>query len=130
MADYQNFVRRAEQNVVAARQQQLLEVAKQLVTVLDHFDHALGVDPQKTSAGDLLKGVNIVRDELMRALSSFGVERLDVQAGEPFDPNKHEALMRQADTDNCEKLKLAWPHVWEELEGRYHAPGGRLEGEA
>ena len=99
MADYQNFVRRAEQNVVAARQQQLLEVAKQLVTVLDHFDHALGVDPQKTSAGDLLKGVNIVRDELMRALSSFGVERLDVQAGEPFDPNKHEALMRQADTD-------------------------------
>ncbi len=40
------------------------------------------------------------------------------------------AAMRQADTDNCEKLKLAWPHVWEELEGRYHAPGGRLEGEA
>lgn len=99
MADYQNFARRAEQNVVAARQQQLLEVAKQLVTVLDHFDHALGVDTQKTSAGDLLKGVNIVRDELMRTLSSFGVVRLDVQVGEAFDPNRHEALMRQADTD-------------------------------
>jgi molecular chaperone GrpE len=98
MADYQNFARRAEQNVVAARQQQLLEVAKQLVTVLDHFDHALGVDAEKASAQDLLKGVNIVRDELMRALSSFGVQRLDVQAGEVFDPNRHEALMRQADT--------------------------------
>ncbi len=99
VADYQNFARRAAQNVVAAQQQQLLEVAKQLVPVLDHFDNALGVDAETTSAEDLLKGVNIVRDELMRSLTSFGVQRLDVQAGEAFDPNLHEALMRQPDTD-------------------------------
>jgi len=95
IADYQNFARRAEQNIDTARRQQLIDVAKQLITVLDHFDHALAVDPAKTSAEDLLKGVTIVRDELMRALSSFGVQRLDVQAGEAFDPNRHEALMRQ-----------------------------------
>ena len=98
-ADYQNFARRAEQNVVAARQLQLMDVAKQLVPVLDHFDNALSVDPDKASAADLLKGVTIVRDELMRTLGSFGVQRLDVEVGEPFDPNRHEALMRQADTD-------------------------------
>ncbi len=95
MADYQNYARRAEQNVVAAREQQLMAVAKSLITVLDHFDRALEVDPEKTSTRDLLKGVTIVRDELMRALQSFGIERLDVQSGEPFDPNRHEALMRQ-----------------------------------
>lgn len=95
MADYQNFARRAEQNVVVARRQQLIDVAKQLVTVLDHFDHALAADAEKASAADLLKGVGIVRDELMRALSSFGVQRLDVEPGEVFDPNRHEALMRQ-----------------------------------
>jgi hypothetical protein len=39
------------------------------------------------------------------------------------------AAMRQADTDNAEKLKRAWPQVWGELEARYNAPGGRLEGE-
>lgn len=99
MADYQNFGRRAEQNVVAARQQQLIEVAKQLIPVLDHFDNAMGVDVEATSAADLLKGVTIVRDELMRSLTGFGVERLDVEAGEAFDPNRHEALMRQADTE-------------------------------
>ncbi len=99
VADYQNFARRAEQNLTTARQQQLLEVAKQLVTVLDHFDSALGVDPETTSTQDLLKGVGMVYDELMRSLTAFGVRRLDVEAGEPFDPNQHEALMRQADTD-------------------------------
>jgi hypothetical protein len=40
------------------------------------------------------------------------------------------AAMRQADTDNTEKLRYIFPRVWEELESRYHAPGGRLEGEA
>lgn len=98
MADYQNFARRAEQNIVVARQQAVIEVARKLVAVLDHFDNALAVDTETMSAADLLKGVGIVHDEMMRTLGSFGVQRVDVEAGELFDPNKHEALMRQADT--------------------------------
>lgn len=39
------------------------------------------------------------------------------------------AAMRKADTDNTEKLRAAWPEVWNELFARYHAPGGLLEGE-
>lgn len=99
MADYQNLARRAAQNEIVAREQAIMQMARQLVTVLDHFDHALAVDPQKTSAGDVLKGVVIVRDELLRSLQQFGVERLDVAPGEPFDPNKHEAMMRQPHDD-------------------------------
>jgi len=34
------------------------------------------------------------------------------------------AAMRQADSKNTEKLKAAWPEVWDELKRRYHAPGG------
>ena len=37
-----------------------------------------------------------------------------------------QAAMRQADTDNLQRLKQAWPQVWQELEARYHAPGGVL----
>jgi hypothetical protein len=36
------------------------------------------------------------------------------------------AAMRQADTGNIKLLKEAFPKVWEELEKRYHAPGGVL----
>jgi CRISPR/Cas system CSM-associated protein Csm2 small subunit len=41
-----------------------------------------------------------------------------------------QAAMRQADTDNLERLKEMWPEVWQELEARYHAPGGILEEDA
>lgn len=39
------------------------------------------------------------------------------------------AAMRQADSNNIEKLKEAWPDVWHELRTRYNAPGGFLPGE-
>ena len=94
-ADYQNLARRSQLNVEAARQQQLLDVARALVGVMDHFDNALNVEPGKTDTASLLTGVRIVRDELTRTLEQFGIRRLDVQPGEEFDPNRHEALMRQ-----------------------------------
>jgi len=36
------------------------------------------------------------------------------------------AAMRQADSNNIEKLKEAFPSVHAELLARYHAPGGQL----
>lgn len=40
-----------------------------------------------------------------------------------------QAAMRRADTENLEKLKLAFPSTYEELMQRYDAPGGLLEEE-
>ncbi|MEM6551297.1 MAG: nucleotide exchange factor GrpE [Planctomycetota bacterium] len=98
-ADYQNYVRRANQNVAAASEQKLMGVARGLVSAMDHFDLALQVDPEKTTAPDLLQGVTSIRDELLKALAGVGIARLDVQPGDEFDPVKHEALMRQPGTE-------------------------------
>ncbi len=94
-ADYQNYVRRTEQHADTARQQQVMDMARALVSVLDHFDRAVEADPEHTTTADLLNGVKMVRQELLRVLEGFGIQRLDVEPGEPFDPNHHEALMRQ-----------------------------------
>ena len=40
-ADYQNFARRAQQNVDSAVEQKIMDMARSLVTVMDHFDRAL-----------------------------------------------------------------------------------------
>jgi molecular chaperone GrpE len=94
-ADYQNYVRRATREIDAVRSQRIVDVARAMTTVLDHFDRALQVDPDATSAGELLSGVASIREELLKSLSAFGLERVEVQPGEEFDPNRHEALMHQ-----------------------------------
>ena len=95
-ADYQNFVRRSMQNTEDARQQQLLQMTKALLTPLDHFDHALAVDSANTSCKSLLQGVGMVRDELAKVLEQFGIKRLEVSVGDVFDPMCHEAIQRMA----------------------------------
>jgi hypothetical protein len=39
------------------------------------------------------------------------------------------AVIRKADDVNLLKLRLAWPDIVKELQDRYYAPGGLLEGE-
>lgn len=39
------------------------------------------------------------------------------------------AAMRRADSTNLEALKVGFPEIWDELQERYNAPGGRLRGE-
>lgn len=95
-ADYQNFVRRSTQNTENACQQQLVQLTKALLTPLDHFDHALAVDAEKTTSASLMQGVQMVRDELAKALEQLGIKRLEVKAGDPFDPICHEAIQRMA----------------------------------
>jgi len=95
VADYQNLARRAQQSEADAREQQLMNVAKSLLNVLDTFDRALAIDSGKADAETLLKGVQMVRDELLKVLQKFDIKKIDAKPGEEFDPKRHEALMRQ-----------------------------------
>ena len=95
VADYQTAHRRGLQNAVDARDQQTFDIARKIVTVLDHFDRALEVDKSKASVESLHTGVKMVRDEFLKTLEAFGVKRIAVNPGDEFDPRKHEALIHQ-----------------------------------
>jgi molecular chaperone GrpE len=95
LADLQNFRRRADLSVQQARELQVMDMARSLVTVMDHFDRALEVDPEKASVQSVLQGLRIVHDELLGVLQRFGIERVEAKPGDPFDPSRHEAMMRE-----------------------------------
>ncbi len=95
-ADLQNYMRRSHQNLADAREQQVMEIVRALLAILDHFDHALGVDTETSDADAVLQGVQIVRDEFLSTLERFGVQRIEAKRGDAFDPNRHEAVMREA----------------------------------
>ena len=94
-ADYQNYVRRAEQNVIDAGEFARVEVFRRIVPVLDHFDTALGQQVAGEEAKSMATGMRIVRDELLKVMQQMGVERIDAKQGDDFDPHLHEALMQQ-----------------------------------
>lgn len=98
-ADYQNYVRRSQLNIEAGKQETLMKVARALVGVLDNFDRAMELDPEKTSSAEIQRGAASIQSALIQALESFGLKKINVNPGDEFDPNLHEALMRQPAED-------------------------------
>ena len=94
-ADFQNYQRRAARELLEAKANADADFAKAMLQVLDHFDMALSVDPDKVEAKSLLDGVKITYDELRKVLSARGIESFD-PTGTPFDPHWHEAIMQEA----------------------------------
>lgn len=95
LADFQNYQRRASMNEQTAREQGVRGVLQSIIPVIDHFQLALVQDRASASAEQVMQGVSLIRDELLRALSLHGVTVINPARGEAFDPARHQALLHQ-----------------------------------
>jgi molecular chaperone GrpE len=68
-------------------------VLAELLEVLDNLDRAIAAAREANTAGSdpLLKGVELVREQFLAKLATFGVTRVPAR-GEPFDAMRHEAV--------------------------------------
>ena len=94
-ADFKNSQRRLEQEKEQALQFANSNLVKALLPVMDNFERALAVDPQKTDSAAVLKGMQIVQDQLATLLKQQHVQVISPKPGEHFDPERHQALMQQ-----------------------------------
>jgi molecular chaperone GrpE len=94
-ADFKNSQRRMQQDLDSRLQYANSSLIKSVLPVIDNFERALAVDPEKSDVRGLLKGMQIVHDQLMSVLRREEVEEIAPQPGTPFDPSKHEAIMQQ-----------------------------------
>lgn len=95
MADFQNYQKRSLMNESIAKASGVAGVVTGVVTVLDHFDLALQQDMSKVTAEQLIGGVKVIREELIRVLQLHGVGIVNPKPGEDFVPGIHEAIMQQ-----------------------------------
>ncbi|MCB9844382.1 MAG: nucleotide exchange factor GrpE [Phycisphaeraceae bacterium] len=95
IADERNRVNAARRDVEEARRHGVTSVARDVITALDHFDLALSHDLSAASAEQIVVGVRAIKDELVRTLGRHGVVVIAPDAGEAFDPLRHEAFMQQ-----------------------------------
>ena len=96
MADFQNYQRRALQNEVVAKQMGVAALATAVTGVIDHFDHALNQQPKGPEAQQVLAGLSVIRDELLKALQQHGVTQINPAPNDEFVPGRHEAIMQKA----------------------------------
>ena len=70
---------------------------RDILPVLDNLDRALQA-ARSEPATSLTTGVELIQRELLRILEKFGLTAF-ASVGQPFDPERHEAIARVPSTD-------------------------------
>jgi molecular chaperone GrpE len=103
-ADFENFRKRMnqeKQNAIEYANQSLL---LDIIPVIDDFERAIQSAEKSADLNAFIEGVKMIEKRLTSQLESkWGLKRFS-SAGEPFDPNMHEALMVEKSPDVTEAV--------------------------
>lgn len=99
LADFDNTRKRLLRDAETDRKFAAEGVMRDLLPALDNLDRAVEAAKRAGDTGPLVTGVAATYTQLLDALKRHGVLRIVCEPGSPFDPNKHEAVMKQPGTD-------------------------------
>ncbi len=97
-AEMQNLRDRTAREIATERRYAALPIMRELLPVVDNIDRAIEAAEKAGEAENLLAGFRLVRQQLVTLLAQHHCEEIEA-AGEPFDPNFHEAILQQPSPD-------------------------------
>ncbi len=105
-ADLQNFRRRGEEERLRIIRDGNERLIKELFPVLDNFDLAVAAAKQAQSYEQLVGGVEATARKFHETLAKQGVQPIEA-VGKQFDPDLHEAVMLDEDTEEPDETVTA-----------------------
>ncbi len=120
VAEMENFRKRADRELENARKYAIERFAQELVTVGDSLE--AGIQAGAANPGPaLLEGAEATLKQLHRAFDKAGIKIID-PAGQPFDPEWHEAMVAQETADAPANTVLSVIQKGYSLNGRLLRP--------
>lgn len=120
-ADYTNYQKRAPKQIADSITYEKEKIIKTLLPALDNLEHTLQNTHSAESIDVLVKGIQIIYDQMLDILKSHGVEQIKA-LGEKFDPVLHEAMMKKAEPDKEKNIVLEELQKGYKLNGRVIRP--------
>ncbi len=93
-AEMQNLRNRQSREIADERRYAPMSLLRDLLPVVDNIDRAVEAAEQQGEAASLLEGFKLVRQLLVGILEQHDCQPIDA-LGEPFDPQVHEAILKQ-----------------------------------
>jgi molecular chaperone GrpE len=120
VAELENYRKRTEREIENARKFAIERFAQELVTVGDALEAGISAGTA-TPGPALLEGAQATLRQLHRAFEKAGIKIID-PAGQPFDPEWHEAMVAQESRDQPANTVLAVIQKGYSLNGRLLRP--------
>lgn len=94
-AEFDNFKRRNRQEMELNNKYKHQKIVEDLLPIIDNLERALKIEGESESFNSLLKGVEMVYNDLVNTLMKHDVKEIE-STGHAFDPNFHQAVMTEA----------------------------------
>lgn len=104
-AEFENYKRRTAKERMDLFKTANQDVMVSLLPVLDDFDRAYS-ELSKTQEKELLKGVELISNKLRTTLVNKGLEEIEVNVGDVFNADEHEAITQIAAPNDALKGKI------------------------
>ncbi|WP_394345722.1 nucleotide exchange factor GrpE [Gelidibacter gilvus] len=92
-AEFENYKKRTTKERMELFRTAGQEVIQSLLPVMDDFDRAIHeISKTQDQDNELLTGVELIRNKFKSTLNSKGLEEIDVQIGDVFSADNHEAI--------------------------------------
>ncbi len=103
MAEFDNFRKRTDREKTVRFDDGAKYILEKLLPVVDNFERGLGQIPEEKKEDPFVTGMEAVLKQLMKVLSDSGVTAIEAK-GEPFDPERHNAVMHVDDGNEGENV--------------------------
>lgn len=120
-ADYANFQKRVPKNIADSVTYEKERFIRSFLPILDNLDRTLREAPSVQNVEAVIKGVQIIHDQMLSILKSHGVEPM-ATVNERFDPERHEAMLRRSEPDKEDDIVLEEFQKGYTLSGRVIRP--------
>jgi molecular chaperone GrpE len=94
-ADFDNYKKRIQRDAARSYQDAMTSVIKVFLNTANDLERALKNRPQGSEIESWISGIELIHQNLITQMKNLGVERMDVNPGDEFDPNIHEAITQE-----------------------------------
>jgi len=120
-AEYANFQKRVSKQISDTIAYEKEKIVKSLLPVLDNFERTLHNAHSSKNTEAIIKGVQIIYDQMLDILKLQGVEQIKA-LGEKFDPALHEAMTQKTEPEQEDNFVLEEFQKGYKLNGRVIRP--------
>jgi molecular chaperone GrpE len=123
-AELENYRKRARREMEEERRYAEINLLRDLLPIVDNVSRAIEAAEKKADAAKLLEGLKMMLQQFETVFPQHHAKLITAGAvvGEPFDPNRHEAIMQQPSEEHPEHTVLGVTRPGLELHDRIVRP--------
>lgn len=105
-AEFENYKKRSAREIDEFRKFANESLIREMLTVVDNLERALNSSNNDNQANShIAEGVDMTLKEILKVFEKFNVKPIEA-LGKPFDPNFHQAAMREETNERPENTVL------------------------